>query len=397
MKTAAVIGISRYARYHLFMALEQALHGKLRLVAVVVVNQKDEVFLCGRLRSLGCEIFDDTAALWARWHDRIDLCFIPTGIHLHAPMTLEALAAGANVLVEKPLTATAAEADEIIAAEHRTGRFVAVGFQDLYTPSTWHIKERLLAGAIGDLESITLVGLWPRHAGYYERNEWAGRLKQNGQWVLDSPVNNAFAHFLNLGLFWAGSALAGSADVRAVECELYRAQPIENFDTCCIRAELAGGPRLLVYATHSCEEDRVPLMTIKGSRGELVWVQESHYEFIHADGRRERGAVPGKIETKLMMADAVLDRFARPDARICGTAIALRHLRLVDAVHQASAIIDVPAVHVRQRVAASGKWREIIGIEAAIDEASRTGKLWSELGVPWARPAGRHPASRGAA
>ncbi len=397
MKTAAVIGISRYARYHLFMALEQSLHGRLRVAAVVVVNQKEETFLCDRLRSLGCEIFEDTATMWARWSGRIDLCLIPTGIHLHAPMTLDALAAGANVLVEKPLTATATEAVSIIEAERRSGRFVAVGFQDLYTPSTWLIKERLLAGAIGDLESITLVGLWPRHAGYYQRNEWAGRLKQNGQWVLDSPVNNAFAHFLNLGLFWAGRELAAAANVRSVECELYRAQLIENFDTCCIRAELEGGPCLLVYATHSCEEDRVPLMTVKGSRGELTWVQESHYEFAYADGRRERGSVPGKIETKLMMADAVLDRFDRADARICGTSIALRHLQLVDAVHQAGSIVDIPTNHVRQRVAASGSWREIIGIEAAIDRASREGRLWSELGVPWARSAGRHALSSSAA
>lgn len=388
MKIAAIIGISRYARYHLFMALEQALHGKLRLAAAVVVNQQEESFFCQRLRSLGCEIFDHTEAMWARWSGRIDLCFIPTGIHLHAPMTLQALAAGANVLVEKPLTAAVAEASAIMDAERRTGRFVAVGFQDLYTESTWAIKERLLAGMLGDVRAITLVGLWPRHAGYYLRNEWAGRLKRNGQWVLDSPIHNAFAHFLNLGLFWAGATPAASASVRTVECELYRVQPIENFDTCCIRAGLDGGAELRVYATHSCEEERVPRMTIEGSRGHLTWVQESHYEIVDREGRRQRHSVPGKIETKLMMADAVLARFDDPQARICGTAIAIEHLRLVEAVHQAADITDIPAEFVRRRTAASGSWREIIGIEAAIDEASRRGQLWSELNVPWARPAG---------
>lgn len=387
MKTAAVIGISRYARYHLFMALEQALHGKLRLAAVVVVNQEEESFLCTRLRSLGCEIFEDTRSLWTKWQHRIDLCFVPTGIHLHAPMTLEALGAGANVLVEKPLTATVAEAEAIMAAERRTGRFVAVGFQDLYTPPTWTIKERLLGGAIGEVTAITLVGLWPRHAGYYQRNDWAGRLKQNGQWVLDSPINNAFAHFLNLGLFWAGPRTTASARVRAVAGELYRVQRIESFDTCCIRADLEGGAQLRVYATHSCEEDRVPTVTIEGSQGRLSWVQESHYEITDRKGCHERHPVPGKIETKLMMADAVVARIGDPDARICGTAIALEHLRLVDAVHKSGPVANIPTRFVRDRTAASGKWREVAGIEAAIDEASITGKLWSELGVPWAQPA----------
>ena len=111
LKTAAIIGISRYARYHLLMALEQALHGKLRLAAAVVVNPVEEAFFCQRLRSLGCEIFHDTRTMWSRWAGRIDLCLIPTGIHLHAPMTLEALESGACVLVEKPLTASVAEAE----------------------------------------------------------------------------------------------------------------------------------------------------------------------------------------------------------------------------------------------------------------------------------------------
>src|SRR6266480_3792717 len=99
MKNAAIIGISNYARHHLFIALEQTLQSRLRLVAATVVNQEAEAFFCGRLRRLGCEIFASTGEMWARWSGRVDLWFITTGLHLHAPMTLEALRAGANVLV----------------------------------------------------------------------------------------------------------------------------------------------------------------------------------------------------------------------------------------------------------------------------------------------------------
>src|SRR5262249_27125386 len=136
MKNAAIIGISGYGRHHLLMALEQALQRRLRLVAATVVNQEEESFFCARLRAAGCEIFSSTAEMWARWAGKVELCFIPTGIHLHAPMTLEALEAGANVFVEKPLAATSAEAARIARTEQATGRFVAVGFQDIYTDST---------------------------------------------------------------------------------------------------------------------------------------------------------------------------------------------------------------------------------------------------------------------
>ena len=389
VKTAAIIGISRYARYHLLIALEQMLHGKLRLAAAVVINPEEEAFFCRRLRKLGCELYSSADAMWQEWSGRVDLCFIPTGIHLHAPMTLQALNAGANVLVEKPLTATVHEGEAIIAAELRTSRFVAVGFQDIYTDSTWSLKQRLLAGGIGEIRAITLVGLWPRHDGYYLRNEWAGRLMQEGQWVLDSPINNAFAHFLNLGLFWAGTRLDRSASIEAVKCELYRVQEIESFDTCCLRARLAEGPELRVYVTHSCREERIPRIMLEGTNGTMEWIQESHCNLATVDGRKERVAVPGKFETKLTMADAVLARIDDPSVRICGTGIAIEHLRLVEAVHKAVQVVDVPAEFVRRRVANSATWKEIVGIEAAIDESSRHGRLFSELAVPWASPAGR--------
>jgi predicted dehydrogenase len=385
MKTAAIIGISSYARYHLMIALEQALHGRLRLVAATIVNQREEAFFCERLRSLGCRIFDSADAMWSEFSGKVDLCFIPTGIHLHAAMTLQALRAGASVLVEKPLATTMAEAQQIMKTERESGHFVAVGFQDLYAESTWKIKELILAGGIGELRTLSITGLWPRSSAYYARNDWAGRLKCGDHWVFDSPINNAFAHFCNLALFWAGSAVAKSAQVRRVECELYRAQPIESFDTCCVRAGLSGGAQLLIYATHSCHEDRSPQMTITGASGQITWVQESHYEVTLFSGGKKRYPVPGKFETKLMMSDAVLQRFELLETRICDTAMALEHMRLVEAMHTASPIIEIAPQYLRRRSTVTGEWSEILGIEEAIDSASAQGRLWSEIGVPWAQ------------
>ncbi len=387
MKTAAIIGISHYARHHLLMALEQMLQGRLRLVAATVVNQEEEAFFCQRLRGLGCEIFADPAAMWEKFAGRVDLCFIPTGLHLHAAMTLQALQCGASVLVEKPLAASLAQAAAIRQLEQRTGRFVAVGFQDLYTDSTWDIKQLLLDGGIGQLRHISLVGLWPRPAAYYTRNDWAGRLSRDGLPVLDSPINNAFAHFLNLALFWAGPAAAVSARVQRVECELYRTQAIESFDTCCARVTLSGGVQLRFYVTHSCHEERVPRLRLEGSLGSLEWEQESHYKVLRLAHPAEEHSVPGKFETKLMMADAVLARLEGRPARVCTTAIASEHTRLIETIHAAAAITPVGPRYLRRRETTTGRWTELRGIEAASDQADTQKCLWSELGTPWAQPA----------
>src|SRR5262245_48607252 len=168
MKTAAIIGISSYARHHLLIALEQMLRGRLQLVAATVVNQAEEAFFCRRLRELGCEIYADADDMWTQCNGRIDLCFVPTGIHLHAPMTIRALQAGASVLVEKPLATSIADANAIMRLEQESGRFVAVGFQDLYADSTWAIKQHLLDGVIGRVKSVVFAGLWPRPVAYYQ-------------------------------------------------------------------------------------------------------------------------------------------------------------------------------------------------------------------------------------
>lgn len=391
MKTAAIIGISSYARHHLLVALEQALHGRLRLVAATIVNQEAEAFFCQRLRELGCKIFATTEEMWTAFGGKVDLCFIPTGIHLHASMALQALRAGACVLVEKPLAASTADAAAIMQLEASTGHFVAVGFQDLYTASTWTIKQQLLDGDLGEIKSISFTGLWPRPARYYKRNDWAGRLSHHGLPVLDSPVSNAFAHFINLALFWAGPSPAASAHLDSLACELYRVQPIESFDTCCVAAKLSTGPMFRFYVTHSCAEDRVPVIAIEGTRGHLEWVQESHYTVTRPDGSQRREPVPGKFETKFMMSDAVLARFKDPQARICSTAIAYEHLRFVEALHAAGPIADIAPTHVRRLHASGDDWRQIIGIERAIDEAAASGRLWSQMNLPWASPT---PASK---
>jgi predicted dehydrogenase len=53
----------------------------------------------------------------------------------HAPIVLDALAAGLHVLVEKPLCLTVAEADRIVEARDRAQRVVQVGYMKRFDPA----------------------------------------------------------------------------------------------------------------------------------------------------------------------------------------------------------------------------------------------------------------------
>src|SRR5258708_30114099 len=103
-------------------------------------------------------------------------------------MTRAALHAGATVLGEKPFTAEPGMLEKIQRSERETGRFVAVGFQDIYAEGTLALKQMLIEGKLGRLISLKACGLWPRNDAYYRRNNWAGRLRIGGVEGLDSPL-----------------------------------------------------------------------------------------------------------------------------------------------------------------------------------------------------------------
>ena len=302
---------------------------------------------------------------------RLDLCLIPTGIPWHARMTLAALAAGAHVLVEKPLAGSLSEVAAIRAAEQSTGRFVAVGFQDIYSPVNRWLKEQICAGAIGRLQAVQFLGLWPRPAAYFTRNPWAGRLYANGTQVLDSPLNNAFAHFVNLCLYFAGPSPESAASVQIESAELLRAHAIESFDTSVVQARSPEGVAFWFGATHTCRKVCEPEICLEGTAGRIEWKHERSCVVLHTDGRREERILPDITANRQSMFDAVLAKLRSPDTLVCSTALAERHTAFVEAVHAATSVQPVPPelVSWEHPAAGSALVPVVNGLEAALARA----------------------------
>lgn len=384
MIRTALVGVSGYGRWHLLMAMEQALLGRLKLVGVTVINRGEQEALCQRLERKGVRVFGHYEAMMAALAGEVDLVMIPTGMHWHASMTLTALAGGAHVLVEKPLAPTLVEADAIIAAQAATGRLVAVGYQDLYVPLALDLKRRVLEGEIGRLKRIVVRGQWPRTAGYFQRNGWAGRLQVDGRWVLDSPVANAYAHFLMLALFWAGPAADEAATVETIDAELYRAAAIESFDTCCLRAITSGGVEVVFYGTHAGAEDRAPEVGLSGDRGTISWQYEGTCTVRRAGASDEVLRVPDQLETRLCVLDAVLDRLEGRDRFVVGPQLARVHTRVMNALHEYFPVTPIAAADLERSGEGAGAAVRIRNVDATIAAAAKSGLLFSEAGAPWA-------------
>lgn len=84
--------------------------------------------------------------------------------HHHA-MAVAALQAGAHLCMEKPITRTLAEADEILALADQRGLKIAVAHQMRLAPSVVHLKRKLAEGLVGDLAQIRAWGKQDDRAG----------------------------------------------------------------------------------------------------------------------------------------------------------------------------------------------------------------------------------------
>src|ERR1700692_1575782 len=82
--------------------------------------------------------------------------------HWHTPMTIDAMAAGKDVYVEKPLTRKMREGAEITAALPKHRKIVQVGTQHRSMPHIIRAKELIAAGRIGTVHKVRMT--WNRNS-----------------------------------------------------------------------------------------------------------------------------------------------------------------------------------------------------------------------------------------
>ena len=80
--------------------------------------------------------------------DAVSVC-TPNG--LHSVNTIDALNAGAHVIVEKPMAMNAKEAEAMIVAAKKNSRKLVIGFQYRYQTNTQYIRSAVEAGKFGKI------------------------------------------------------------------------------------------------------------------------------------------------------------------------------------------------------------------------------------------------------
>jgi predicted dehydrogenase len=144
-------------------------------------------------------------------------------VHLHLPVTLDCLAAGRHVLVEKPIAANAAEARQMAAAAQAAERVLMISQNQRFGPEARFLKRFVESGGLGHIYFARAVwrrplGMLPtalqdRATGAYDRNWFNEAAKGGGVgrdlgahiidfalWIMGHPpvadvTGRAYAHF----------------------------------------------------------------------------------------------------------------------------------------------------------------------------------------------------------
>jgi predicted dehydrogenase len=139
---AGLIGLGSMGRNH--ARVLQQLPG-VELVAAVDPRNPDQQ---GPVR---VEVLESVSELLSRG---VDLCTVATPTRTHEQIGLELAEAGVPTLIEKPLAHTAKAAQKIVEAFERNGVIGCVGHIERFNPALQNMRERLLAGELGELYQV---------------------------------------------------------------------------------------------------------------------------------------------------------------------------------------------------------------------------------------------------
>jgi predicted dehydrogenase len=88
------------------------------------------------------------------WRSDVDGVIIAAPVRVHYQLAKEALLAGKHVLVEKPLTTSVAEAEELIALAQKQQRVLMVGHTFEYNPAVNELRKLVQSGDLGKIYCV---------------------------------------------------------------------------------------------------------------------------------------------------------------------------------------------------------------------------------------------------
>lgn len=135
--------------------------------------------------------------------NELDLVAVATDSGEHARIALDCIRRGVNVIIEKPIAMSMADARQIIAEAEAHRVKVAVCHQNRFNAAAQQMHAAREAGRFGKLSHGSVHIRWNRDKAYYNQALWRGRWASDG-----GALMNQCIHGIDLLLWMIGSQVS---------------------------------------------------------------------------------------------------------------------------------------------------------------------------------------------
>ncbi|WP_186445713.1 Gfo/Idh/MocA family protein [Paenibacillus cremeus] len=380
---AALIGIGGFGKSHTAMISKLASEGIISCAAFCEPNADKFEKERDILQSLGAQHYTDYRDMLK--HPDLDFVIIATPIPLHKRMCIDALEQGVPVLLEKPPAVAIEDLDAMIEVQQRIGQPVAVNFQNTSSQSFLQLLQSIREGRIGKVASVVAVGMWKRTQQYYERNNWAGTLRYNGEYVLDGSMCNALSHLWQNSLLAAGAGDPEQAQPQWIEAELYKGHPIESEDTVCAKIRSKNGVLVHMYTTLCNENNDTPYIKVIGDKGELQWNYDQSLRLTDGEGKIHNFEFEKEDLMRNMYMNLIRRIRGEETKLFCDLAACRNFVLTANGAFTSSGLVHpIPEGALDIASDETTVTTAIKGIRELVKEASEKQQLFSETAVQWA-------------
>ncbi|MCX5496802.1 Gfo/Idh/MocA family oxidoreductase [Kaistia dalseonensis] len=172
--------------------------------------------------------FDDFRDMLAACRDEMDAVYVSTPHAFHAEQAIAVVEAGLDLLLEKPMVTTVPEAEQLVAAQRKSGATVVIAFQGGLSPLVLDTQRRARAGEFGALVNVgaTIFEGW--------KESYNGHWKQQPEISGGGFMFDTGAHMMNT------ICLLADSDFERVSAYMNnRGKPVDI--TCAVSARLKSG------------------------------------------------------------------------------------------------------------------------------------------------------------
>ncbi|MBQ9080749.1 MAG: Gfo/Idh/MocA family oxidoreductase [Clostridia bacterium] len=175
-KKAAVIGYGGMGGWHTRYLLQSDV---IELAGIYDIKPER----CALAEQNGIHAYDSLEQLLA--DETVELVTIATPNELHKPLAIKALAAGKNVISEKPVTLSSADLADMIAASKKYGKLFTTHQNRRWDCDYLMMKQVYASGELGEVTSVESR----IHGSRGIPGDWRGKKEHGGGMILDWGVH----------------------------------------------------------------------------------------------------------------------------------------------------------------------------------------------------------------